>query len=80
MVKVLYPTKKFKSFSLIPEDGIYFEKREFYSDLKQKSVNDEDYESLMYLNTLKMRSLEDMNDLYNRQDVILLCEIIENRF
>ena len=69
MVKVLYPTKKFKSFSLIPEDGIYFEKREFYSDLKQKSVNDEDYESLMY-----------MNDLYNRQDVILFCEIIENRF
>ena len=70
-----------KSFSLIPEDGIFFEKREFYSDLKQKSVNDEDYESLMYLyKTLKMRSLEDMNDLYNRQDVILLCEIIENRF
>ena len=30
--------------------------------------------------TLKMRKLGDMNDLYNMQDVILLCEIIENRF
>ena len=27
-----------------------------------------------------MRNLGDMNDLYNMQDVILLCEIIENRF
>ena len=27
-----------------------------------------------------MRNLGDMNDLYNAQDVIRLCEIIENRF
>ena len=27
-----------------------------------------------------MRNLGDLNDLYNRQDVILLCELIENRF
>ena len=27
-----------------------------------------------------MRNLNDMNDLYNAQDVISLCEIIENRF
>ena len=27
-----------------------------------------------------MRNLSDMNDLYNAQDVILLCESIENRF
>ena len=27
-----------------------------------------------------MRNLGDMNDLYNVQDVIILCEIIENRF
>ena len=27
-----------------------------------------------------MRNLGDMNDLYNAQGVILLCEIIENRF
>ena len=27
-----------------------------------------------------MRNLGDLNDLYNAQDVILLCEIIESRF
>ena len=27
-----------------------------------------------------MRNLGDLNDLYNAQDVISLCEIIENRF
>ena len=29
---------------------------------------------------LKMRNLGDMNDLYNMQHVILLCEIMENSF
>ena len=67
--------------SLTPENGIFFEKSEFCSDLKQKSVTDEDYESSMYLyKTLKMGNLGDMNDLYNTQDVILLCEIIEKWF
>ena len=27
-----------------------------------------------------MRNLGDLNDLYNTQDVILLCEILESRF
>ena len=60
---------------------IIVEKAEFYSDLKQKAVSDSDYESSFCLNrTLKIRNLHDMNDLYNAQDVILLCEIGENRF
>ena len=60
---------------------LFFEKSEFYYDLKQKSVADEDYESSLYFcKTSKMRNLGDMNDLFNTQDVILLCEIIENRF
>ena len=50
-----------------------FEKSEFYSELKQKTVSDSDYESSFYLyKTLKMRNLGDMNDLHNVQDVILL--------
>ena len=44
-------------------------------------MNDEDYENSKYLyQTLKMRNLGDLNGLYNAQDVILLCEIVENRF
>ena len=59
----------------------FFAPTEFYSALKQKTVSDSDYESSKYLfETLKMRNLSDINDLYNVQDVILLAEIIENRF
>ena len=64
-----------------PKNGIFFEKTEFLSKLKQKAVSDEDYTTSFYLyKTLKMRHLGDMNDLYNVQDVILLSVICENRF
>ena len=40
------------------------EKTEFFSELKQSAVNDEDYENSKYLyQTLKMRNLRDLNDL-----------------
>ena len=62
-----------------PEKDFY-EHTEFYSSLKQSNVSFSEYENAKYLfKTLKMRNLGDMNDLYNFQDVILLCEIIENK-
>ena len=68
------------SFLLTPEKD-FWEKTEFFSDLKQSAVNYDDYENSKYLyHTLKMRNLGGMSDLYNAQDVILLCEIIESRF
>ena len=67
-------------FFITPENE-FWEKSEFFSELKQSAVNDDDYENSKYLfGTLKMRNLGDLNVLYNVQDVILLCEIIENRF
>ena len=64
------------SMFLSPENDVYFEKSEFYSNLKQKVVSDSDYEnSISLYKTLKMQNLVDMNNLYNAQDVILLCEI-----
>ena len=69
-----------KSFFIKPEDD-FWEKTEFFSELKQSAVNDDDYENSKYLyQTLKMRNSGELNDLYNTQDVILLSEIIENRF
>ena len=66
---------------LTPENDVFFEKSEFFSDLKQNAMSDSDYGSSFFLyRTLKMRNLGDMNDLYNAQDVILLCEIAEKRF
>ena len=68
------------SFLQTPENE-FWGKTEFFSKLKQAAVNDNDYENSECLyQTLKMRNLGDMNYLYNAQDVILLREIIENRF
>ena len=59
-----------------PENGFFFKKPELFSELKQKAVNDSDYQTSFYLyKNFKMRYLGDMNDLYNVQEVILLCEI-----
>ena len=68
------------SLDLIPEKD-FFEYTEFFSKLNRCNIDFEIYENMKYLYTiLKMRNLGDMNDLYNMQEVILLCEIIENRF
>ena len=43
----------------------------------QSAIHDDNYENSKHLyHTLKMRNLGDKNNLYNTQDVILLCEII----
>ena len=62
------------SLDIKPEKD-FFEEGEFYSFLKQKSITKSDYETVRYLwQNLKMRNL------YNVQEVILLLEIVENRF
>ena len=69
-----------ESFFLQPEND-FWEKTEFYRKLKQKVVDDNEYEDSKFLyQTLTMRHLGDLNDLYYAQDVILLSELIENRF
>ena len=69
-----------ESLLLLP-DQEFWKKNEFSSELKIQSVDDDSYEHSKYLyTTLKMRNLGDLNDLYNTQDVILLCEILESRF
>ena len=60
---------------------IFFSKDEFFSTLKGNMVDDESYENSKKLYILlKMRNLSDLNDLYNAQDVIILLEMMENRF
>ena len=67
-------------FFIKPEND-FWEKSEFFSELKESAVNDEDYETSKYLyQTLTMRNLGDLNDLHNTEDAILLTEIIESRF
>ena len=68
------------SLDIVPEKE-FFEYTEFYSKLNECNIPFEIYENMKFLyETLKMRTVGDMNNLYNMQDVILLCEIMENRF
>ena len=68
------------SLEIAPDES-FFKHTEFYSSLNQTNIPFDIYENMKYLyETLKIRNLGDMNDLYNVQDAILLCEIIENRF
>ena len=68
------------SLNRVPENE-FFEYTEFFSKLNGRNIPLIIYEDMKFLySILKMRNLGDMNDLYNMQDVILLCEIIENRF
>ena len=69
------------SLSVKPEDGIFFSKDEYFSTLKNQEVDNEAYENAKKLFILlQMRNLSDLNDIYNVQDVIILLELIENRF
>ena len=66
-----------QSFFIKPEND-FWEKTEFFSELKQSAVNDDDYENSEYLyQTLKMRNLGDLNDLYNAQDVIYYVKLLK---
>ena len=81
--KVLIPYKKIMSMHNLDKslERHLFNKGKSYSDLKQEQVSDEDCKKSKYLySTLKMRNPHNMNDLYNAQDVILLCEIFKNKF
>ena len=69
------------SLSAKPENGVFFTRDEIFSSLKGESIDEVSYQNAKTLFlTLKMRDLSDLNDLYNAQDVIILLEIIENRF
>ena len=69
------------SLSTKPENGVFFTRDEFFSSLKGESVDEISCQNAKTLFlTLKMRDLSDLNDLYNVQDVIILLEVIENRF
>ena len=69
-----------ESFFIKP-DNESWEKSEFFSELKLSAVDDESYENSKYLyQSLKMRNLGDLNDLYSTQDFILLTENIQSRY
>lgn len=68
------------SLDIVPEKA-FFDASKSYSHLKNKCITKSDYETGKYLwVNSKMRNLNNMNNLYNVQDVILLLGIVEKRF
>ena len=71
---------RFDSLDIAPENNIFFLPHYSYWSLKDTMISKEDYESVKRLyRTLKLENLGELNELYNFQDTIILCEILEQR-
>ena len=59
---------------------IFFEQKDFYSTSNEKNITDEEYtEVKFFFKIMKMKTLGDLNRIYNFQNVTILCEIFEKR-
>ena len=63
-----------------PADREFLNIIDCYSSLKNKIISQKEYLDVKKLfETLKMRDMGDLNELYNFQDTITLCGISESR-
>ena len=70
---------RFKSLEIQPKDD-FFERKDFYSSLEEKDISVEEYENVKKIfKHLRLKTLGDMNRIYNFQDTLILCEIFEQR-
>ena len=64
----------------IAPTGDFFTINNLYSSLKNSVISKEEHASVEKLyKPLKMRNIDDLNNLYNFQNTIVLCEIFESR-
>ena len=69
----------FGSLNISP-DKDFFEIHQFYSNMKDSVISDEDYNNVKkFYKLLKMSNLGELNKVYSFQDTIILCEIFEQR-
>ena len=69
----------FDSLNICPETD-FFKHEDFYSSLKEKNISEEEYENVKkFFMILRLKSLGDLNRIYNFQDTAILCEIFEQR-
>ena len=58
----------------------FFSYEDFYSDLKEKNISKKEYENVKkFCKILKLKTLGDLNRIYDFQDTAILCEIFEER-
>ena len=69
----------FDSLSISPNKEL-FELHQFYSSMKDSILLTKEYENVKKFYTiLKLSSIGELNQIYNFQDTIVLCEISEQR-
>ena len=69
----------FDSLKKVPKED-FFRRKYFYSESKEKDISDEGYENVKKkFMLLRLKTLGDMNRIYNFQDSLILFEIFEQR-
>ena len=69
----------FDSLNITPGKD-FFKIHQFYSNIKDLVLFKEEYENVKkFYNLLKLSNLGKLNQIYNFQDTIILCEIFEQR-
>ena len=69
----------FDPLNIHPEKD-FFKYDSFYSSLKEKNISQEEYENVKkFFTILRMKTLGDLNRVYNFQDTAILCKIFESR-
>ena len=57
---------------------IFFEIHQFYSSMKDSVLSTEEYENVKkFYKLMNLSNLGELNQMYNFQDTIILCEIFE---
>ena len=73
------PYQKITKLNSLPGEE-FFNKDDFYSTLREKTIDDQDYEDVKnFFKLLGLRTLGDLNKYYNLQDTLILCVIFEQR-
>ena len=79
----MIPDEKIKSWSDLdtcPQQRNFFGKTEFFSSFKNNAISDTEHENVRkFWKILSQNKLSELNDIYNFQDTVILCEIFENR-
>ena len=70
----------FDSLEIKLEYGEFFKHSDFYSSLKERNISEEEYENVkQFFTVLRLKTLENLNRIYNFQDTAILCEIFKER-
>ena len=70
----------FDSLFATPDNGNFWDKETFYSKLQNEGIAQKEWEGCRKLyNVLRMKSISNLNDIYNIQDGFILGVILEYR-